>query len=228
VTKTIALNHNLHATFMPKPIFGENGSGMHVHQSLYRGGENAFYDPDDELQLSELAYYYIGGLLKHSPAITTITNPTVNSYKRLVPGYEAPVYISWSTQNRSALVRVPSARGKGTRVELRNPDPSANPYLAMAVMLKAGLDGIKNKIEPGEQTTKNIYDMTSRERIDRGIESLPANIIEAVNHLKNDAVIRDTLGKHIYDHFVRAKKIEWDVYRTQVHQWELDQYLLTF
>lgn len=225
VTKAIALNHNLHATFMPKPIYGENGSGMHVHQSLFQDGKNAFYDPEGELELSEIAYYYIGGLLKHAPALTAITNPTINSYKRLVPGYEAPVYISWSARNRSALIRVPSARGNATRLELRNPDPSANPYLAMAVMLKAGLDGIKNKIEPGDQTSDNIFTMSEEERLARGIESLPGNIIDAVNNLKEDDVIRDTLGEHIFEHFVEAKLIEWDVYRTQVHQWELEQYL---
>ncbi len=225
VTKSVAMQHNLHATFMPKPIFGENGSGMHVHQSLFRNGDNAFYQPDDQLQLSEIAYYYIGGLLQHAPALTAITNPTINSYKRLVPGYEAPVYISWSTKNRSALVRIPSAREKATRLELRNPDPAANPYLAMAVMLKAGLDGIKNRIEPGEQTTDNIYSMDEDERLARGIESLPGNIMEAVNNLHEDQVIRETLGEHIFEHFVEAKMIEWDVYRTQVHQWEVEQYL---
>ncbi|HLV09267.1 MAG TPA: type I glutamate--ammonia ligase, partial [Halanaerobiales bacterium] len=225
VTKAIALEHGLHATFMPKPIFGENGSGMHTHQSLFKNRENVFFDPDDELGLSELAYYYIGGILKHAPAITAITNPTINSYKRLVPGYEAPVYISWSTINRSALVRVPSARGTGTRVELRNPDPSCNPYLAMAVILKAGLDGIKNKIEPGEQTTDNIYDMSPAEKEARGIYSLPENIIEAVNYLEQDEIIKETLGEHIYRHFIEAKLIEWDVYKTQIHDWELEQYL---
>lgn len=225
VTKSVAMKHNLYATFMPKPIFGENGSGMHVHQSLYRDGENAFYNPDDEMGLSKVAYHYIGGILKHAHAITAITNPTINSYKRLVPGYEAPVYISWSGQNRSALIRVPSARGNATRIELRNPDPSANPYLAMAVMLKAGLDGIKNEIDPGDQTTDNIFDMNISERQARGIESLPVNIMEAVNSLKEDKVIRETLGEHIFEHFVQAKEIEWGVYITQVHQWELDQYL---
>lgn len=228
VTKTIAMEHGLHATFMPKPIFGESGSGMHVNQSLFKDGENVFYDSDDELGLSKIAYHYIGGLLKHAPAITAITNPTINSYKRLVPGYEAPVYISWSAVNRSALVRIPSARGKGTRLELRNPDPTANPYLAMAVMLKAGLDGIKNEIEPGQQATDNIYDMSHRERQERGINSLPGNIMEAVGYLNEDDVIRDTLGEHIFEHFVEAREIEWDVYRIQVHQWELDQYLTTF
>ncbi|MGM0445038.1 MAG: type I glutamate--ammonia ligase [Bacillota bacterium] len=228
VTKRIAMEHNLHATFMPKPIFGENGSGMHVHQSLFKDGENAFYDPDDKLQLSELAYHYIGGILKHSKAFTAITNPIINSYKRLLPGYEAPVYITWSTQNRSALVRVPSARKDATRIELRSPDPAANPYLAMAVTLKAGLEGIKNKIDPGEQTTDNIYDMNAIERSKRGIESLPGDIMKAVEYLNQNSVIKETLGQHIYEHFVVAKEVEWHEYSTQVHDWELDQYLMKY
>ncbi len=225
VTKAISMEHGLHATFMPKPIFGENGSGMHVHQSLFKDGKNAFYDPEDENGLSEIAYHYMGGILKHAPAIAAITNPIINSYKRLVPGYEAPVYISWSGQNRSALVRVPSARGNGTRIEMRNPDPAANPYLALAVMLKAGLEGIKNKIEPGDQTTENIFGMTADEREARGIASLPGSILEAVENLSQDEIIKGTLGNHIYEHFVEGKLIEWDVFRTQVHGWELDQYL---
>lgn len=228
VTKIIAMQHGLHATFMPKPIYGESGSGMHVHQSLYRNGENAFYDAEDEFGLSEIAYYYIGGLLKHAKATAAILNPTINSYKRLVPGYEAPVYISWSTQNRSALVRVPSARGNATRLELRNPDPAANPYLATAVMLKAGLDGIKNKIDPGEQTTDNIYEMSYQQRKSRGITSLPSTIMEAVGYLKEDELIKETLGEHIFNHIIEAKKIEWSVYKKQVHAWEIDQYLTTY
>lgn len=225
VTKMIALQHNLHATFMPKPIYGEAGSGMHVHQSLFKDDKNIFADEDDELGLSEEAYYYIGGILKHAPAFTAITNPTINSYKRMVPGYEAPVYISWSTQNRSALVRVPSSRGIGTRLEVRSPDPSSNPYLAMAVMFKAGLDGIKNKIEPEEQETENIFEMSSKKLNKKGIDVLPKNIMEAIDELKNDEVIRDVLGEHAFQHFVEAKKIEWEEYRTRVHQWELDRYL---
>jgi glutamine synthetase len=228
VTKRIAMDHNLHATFMPKPIFGENGSGMHVHQSLFKDGENMFYDPDDKLQLSEIAYHYIGGILKHSKAFTAITNPIINSYKRLLPGYEAPVYITWSTQNRSALVRVPSAREEATRIELRSPDPAANPYLAMAVTLKAGLDGIKNKIDPGEQTTDNIYDMNAIERSKRGIKSLPGDIMKAVEYLNQNSIIKETLGQHIYEHFVVAKEVEWHEYSTQVHDWELDQYLMKY
>jgi len=228
VTKAIANGHGLHATFMPKPIFGENGSGMHVHQSLFKDGENAFYDPEDERDLSKTAYHYIGGILKHAKAVAAVTNPTVNSYKRLVPGYEAPVYIAWSAANRSALVRIPSSRGVGTRIELRNPDPSSNPYLAMAVMLKAGLDGIKNEIEPGEEVLDNIYSMTESEKQDAGIESLPGNLIEAVKELREDEVIKSALGGHVYKHFVKAKQIEWDIYKMQVHQWELDQYLNTY
>src|SRR6056297_1483696 len=228
VTKRIAMEHNLHATFMPKPIFGENGSGMHVHQSLFKDGENVFYDPEDKLQLSKTAYHYIGGLLKHARAIAAITNPSVNSYKRLVPGYEAPVYVAWSSANRSALIRIPAARGAGTRLELRNPDPTANPYLAIAVMLKAGLDGIKNEMEPPEEVLENIYEMTAAKKAEKNIESLPANIDEAVNLLLKDDVITSVLGEHVLEHFVAAKKVEWDEYRTQVSQWELDKYLSTF
>lgn len=228
VTKAIAKKHGLYATFMPKPIFGENGSGMHTHQSLFKDGVNAFYDEEGELGLSDTAKYYIGGLLKHAKAFTAVTNPTVNSYKRLVPGYEAPVYISWSGRNRSALIRVPAAKGQGTRIELRSPDPSANPYFALAVMLKSGLDGIKNKIDPGPQTFNNIYEMTEKERIEAGIESLPGSLKEALEYMAKDDLIKETLGEHAYQHFVRAKLIEWDIYRIQVHQWELDQYLEIF
>ncbi|ADL13335.1 type I glutamate--ammonia ligase [Acetohalobium arabaticum] len=228
VVKSIANQYDVHATFMPKPIFGENGSGMHVHQSLFEGSENAFYDESDELGLSQTAKYYIGGLLKHAQALAAITNPTVNSYKRLVPGYEAPVYQAWSSANRSALIRIPSASGVGTRLELRNPDPTANPYLAIAVMLKAGLDGIKNEIEPPTEVVENIYDMTAEEKEELGIESLPVNINQAVQELLADEVIQDALGDHVLKHFVEAKQIEWDDYRTSVHQWELDNYLETF
>ncbi|MFW6274178.1 MAG: type I glutamate--ammonia ligase [Halanaerobium sp.] len=228
VTKSIAHEHGLHATFMPKPIFGENGSGMHVHQSLFKDGKNAFYDEDDRLGLSKTGYHYIGGLLKHAKAMAAITNPSINSYKRLVPGYEAPVYLSWSSANRSALIRIPAARGNGTRVELRNPDPTANPYLAIAVMLKAGLDGIKNEIEPPKEVLENIYEMSLERKNELGIESLPGNINDAVNLLLEDEVIKSVLGEHVLEHFVAAKKVEWDDYRTQVSQWELDKYLTTF
>lgn len=228
VVRTIAQRHGLHATFMPKPIFGINGSGMHCNQSLFRNGENAFFDPNGELQLSDEAYYYIGGIMKHAKAMAAITNPTVNSYKRLVPGYEAPVYIAWSARNRSPLIRIPAKRGVSTRIELRNPDPSCNPYLAIAVMLKAGLDGIKNKIKPPAPTDRNIYEMDTVEMREAGIESLPGSLKEALDELSKDEVIQDALGDHIYNRFMEAKKIEWDNYRTRVHQWEIDQYLTKF
>ncbi|MDN5325950.1 MAG: glutamine synthetase [Moorella sp. (in: firmicutes)] len=228
VVRTIAQRHGLHATFMPKPVAGINGSGMHTHQSLFKEGRNAFYDPDDPLELSKVAYYYIGGLMHHARALTAITNPTVNSYKRLVPGFEAPVYIAWSPRNRSPLIRVPAKRGASTRIELRNPDPSCNPYLALAVMLKAGLDGIKKQIQPPAPAERNIYEMTPAERRDLGIGSLPGDLKEALAELSRDEVIRDALGDHVYRHFVEAKEKEWEQYRIQVHQWEVDHYLTLF
>lgn len=225
VTKSIAQKMGLYATFMPKPIYGINGSGMHVHLSLFSNGNNIFYDATKRLNLSDTAYYFIGGLMGHAKAITAITNPTINSYKRLVPGHEAPVYICWSAKNRSALIRIPAAHGEKTRVELRNPDPSANPYLALAVMLSAGLHGIKEKIDPGYPSSDNIYAMTPEELKREGIESLPPNLNEALTVLKEDPVIRSCLGSHVFEHFIKAKEIEWDTYRTQVHSWELEQYL---
>ncbi|WP_089609365.1 type I glutamate--ammonia ligase [Dehalobacterium formicoaceticum] len=228
VVRTIAQRHGLHATFMAKPIFGINGSGMHVNQSLFKNGQNAFYDPQGELELSMDAYYYIGGLMQHARGMAAVTNPTVNSYKRLVPGYEAPVYVAWSGQNRSPLIRIPAKRGVSTRVEMRNPDPSCNPYLAIAVMLKAGLDGIKNKITPPPAVNLNIYEMNQKEKDDLAINSLPGSLEEAVKELKNDAVIMDALGNHAMDRFVEAKTLEWDEYRTKVSRWEIDQYLTKF
>lgn len=228
VTRAVAQRYGLHATFMPKPIFGINGSGMHTNLSLFRGGKNAFFDPSGPYQLSEEAFYFIGGLLKHVGSFTAITNPLVNSYKRLVPGYEAPVYVAWSAMNRTALIRVPAARGMSTRLELRSPDPSCNPYLSFAVILKAGLDGIKNRITPPESIAKNIYHMSNEERLAEGIGSLPGSLEEALDGLRRNSLLREALGDHVYEHFTAAKRIEWDVYRTQVHQWELDQYLRTF
>ena len=229
VTRAIANLHGLHATFMPKPVFGVNGSGMHTHLSLFdQSGRNAFYDPKGKYQLSQIALYFIGGLLAHAPAITAVANPLVNSYKRLVPGYEAPVYISWSAQNRSALVRVPISREEGTRVELRSPDPSCNPYLALAVMIKAGLDGIKKKIEPPPSLDKNIYEMTLEERAAHGVRELPGDLERAIAALERDPVILEALGEHIASRFIEAKKIEWEVFRSQVHAWEIDQYLGVF
>jgi len=228
VVRTVAQRHGLHATFMPKPIFGINGSGMHMNQSLFRNGENAFFDPGGPKQLSQDAYYYIGGLLNHARAMAAVTNPTVNSYKRLVPGYEAPVYLSWSAANRSALIRIPAKRGPSTRVELRNPDPSCNPYLSIAVVLAAGLDGIKNKIQPPAETLANIYHMNADERAAAGITSLPASLVEAVAEMKQDEVVRKTLGDHVFSKFVEGKLWEWDEYRTKVTQWELDTYLTKY
>jgi len=228
VVRTIAQRHGLHATFMPKPVFGINGSGMHTNQSLFKDGQNAFYDPDGPMELSQEAYYYIGGLLKHARALAAVTNPTVNSYKRLVPGYEAPVYLAWSGRNRSPLIRIPAKRGMSTRVELRNPDPSCNPYLAIAACLSAGLDGIANKIQPPAPCDRNIYEMTASERRELGIDSLPASLKEAYDELAGDEVLRSTLGGHIYEKLTEAKMIEWDNYRMQVHQWEIEEYLTKF
>lgn len=225
VVKTIARQHGLHATFMPKPLFGVNGSGMHCHMSLFRGSENAFYDPNDSLGLSEIARQYMAGVLAHARGFTAITNPTVNSYKRLVPGYEAPSYVAWSASNRSPMIRIPASRGLSTRIEARNPDPSANPYLALAVMLKAGLDGIKKKMELPPPVDRNIYIMSDEELAEAGITSLPANLDEALKELVQDEVIVEALGDHAFNHYCELKFIEWDMYRTQVHQWERDQYL---
>jgi glutamine synthetase len=212
-------------TFMPKPFFGENGSGMHCHQSLFKNGENVFYDPDTETQLSDDAMYFMGGLLKHSPALAAIVAPTINSYKRLVPGYEAPVYIAYGLKNRSTLVRIPASRGKGTRVEFRCPDPSCNPYLAFAAMLEAGLDGIKNKIDPGEPTEIDVFAKSMDELQAMGIKTLPSSLWEAYHALEADSVVKSTLGDHIYTQFMDIKKKEWDNYRIQVFQYELEKYL---
>jgi glutamine synthetase len=226
--KTIAQKHNLHVTFMPKPIFGICGSGMHTHISLFKNGENIFYNPNGKYQLSKEALYFIGGLLKHAKGFTAIANPLVNSYKRLTPGYEAPVYIAWSERNRSPLVRVPAARGVGTRAELRSPDPSCNPYLTFAVVLKAGMDGIKNKIDPGEPVSQNIYTMNKEDKESLGIESLPSTLNEALLELDKDEVVKSALTGHILENYIEAKREEWENYRIQVHQWELDRYLTIY
>ena len=228
VVKTIARKHGLHATFMPKPLFGVNGSGMHCNLSLFRNGENAFYDPNTEDGLSETALQFIAGVIKHATSFTAVTNPTVNSYKRLVPGYEAPCYVAWSGRNRSPLIRIPASRGMSTRIEVRSVDPSANPYLAMAVLLKAGLDGIKNKLTPPKPVDRNIYVMTKEERIENGIVDLPATLYEALENLKQNEVIVSALGSHLFEHFVEAKEIEWDMFRTQVHPWEREQYITQY
>ncbi len=225
VTKTIAMQNGLAATFMPKPVYGAAGSGMHINISLFKDGENAFYDPEGPMQLSDLARYFVGGLLEHSTAITAVTNPLVNSYKRLVSGFEAPVYISWSGPNRSSLIRVPSGRGLSTRLELRSPDPSCCPYLAFAVVLAAGLDGIKRKIDPKDPIDLNIYELSKTERIRLGIETLPSDLREALDCLEEDKVIQDALGEHVYTNLNRLGSLEWDSYNTHVHPWEVDRYI---
>ncbi len=225
VVKTIAKRHGLHATFMPKPKHGECGSGMHINMSLSKNGKNIFYDVNDELGLSQEAYYFIGGLMKHVKGMTAITNPLVNSYKRFVPGYEAPVNIAWSTVNRSPLIRIPDARGEGTRIELRSPDPAANPYLALAVCLAAGLDGIKNKVRPIACVSQNLFEMSSREKEAASIETLPCNLLDAVRELEKDEFIMNVLGEHLAKNYIRAKKAEWNDYTCQVTKWELNQYL---
>ncbi|GAK11008.1 LOW QUALITY PROTEIN: glutamine synthetase type I [Geomicrobium sp. JCM 19039] len=226
--KTIARKHGLHATFMPKPLFGVNGSGMHCNMSLFKGKTNAFYDESTPSQLSETAMHFLAGILDHAKAFTAITNPIVNSYKRLVPGYEAPVYIAWSLRNRSPLVRIPSSRKASTRIEVRSPDPSANPYLAMAALLAAGLDGVKRKLQAPEETDRNIYVMDEQELKDEGIEALPGSLKGALEELKADKVLVDALGEHAMEHFVEAKEIEWDMFRTQVHPWEREQYFQAY
>jgi glutamine synthetase len=225
VVRTVARDHGLHATFMPKPLFGINGSGMHTHQSLYKNGNNAFYDPSGNMQLSQVCRYYIGGILKHAREFTAVTNPLVNSYKRLVPGYEAPVYIAWSERNRSPLVRIPAPRGNGTRVELRSPDPACNPYLAFAAMFAAGLEGIKNKIEPPSTVDENIYEMNEAELREKNIGQLPGSLLEAINIMSNSELMKRTLGDHVFYHIINTKRIEWQMYNMDVHNWELVRYL---
>jgi len=226
--KTIALMRGLHASFMAKPIHGICGSGMHTNCSLAKDGVNAFFDPDAPIQISETCLHFIGGLLKHARAITRLANPTINSYKRLVPGYEAPCYVSWSASNRSALVRVPAPRGNSTRVEFRSPDPTCNPYLAFAAMLAAGMDGVRNKIEPPNGVDKNIYQMTSAERGYAGIDTLPCDLYEAHQALLADDLICEALGPHVLEALTSVTNAEWDAYRTAVHPWELDRYLATY
>ncbi len=226
VVKNVAKRHNLHATFMPKPVAGINGSGMHANCSLMDSkGNNVFFDKDMPLQLSETCRYWIGGLMEHARAFTAVTNPTVNSYKRLVPGYEAPCYISWSDANRSALIRIPAARGKATRTELRSVDPSANPYLAFSAILAAGLDGVENKITPIDPTYLNLYTMSRDEREEMGILNLPENLKDALKEIKHSDVMNEALGKNLVKKFRTLKKKEWDEFRLAVSQWELERYL---
>ena len=227
--KTIAKRHGLYATFMPKPKFGISGSGMHINMSLAtEAGKNIFADEKGKIGLSDEAYHFIAGIMKHARGMSAITNPLVNSYKRLVPGYEAPVYIAWSAKNRSPLIRIPASRGNGTRVELRNPDPTANPYLVLALCLAAGLDGIKNKIEVPDSVDCNIYEMTPGERRAAGIENMPADLKEAVDCLVADEFLCSVLGEHITTKYVEAKMKEWENYTTRVSQWEIDEYLYKY
>ncbi len=228
VVRNMALRHGLHATFMPKPIFGQNGSGMHTHQSLFSGEDNAFYDAEDPDGLSQVMRWYAGGLLKHARAFCAVTNPLINSYKRLVPGYEAPVNVAWSHRNRSPMVRVPARRGKGTRLELRMPDPATNPYLALAVQLAAGLDGIRNQIDPPDPVDKNIFELTVRERRRHRIQTLPSDLGEAIAEFRKSDLIQQTLGEHVFQHFLAAKEQEWQEYRAEVHDWEIDRYLAIY
>jgi glutamine synthetase len=228
VVKEIANLHGVYATFMPKPLFGENGSGMHTHQSLFKDGSNAFFDADDQYHLSDTAKAYIAGLLKHAREIAALFAPNVNSYKRLVPGFEAPVYCAWSQRNRSALVRVPvyhPGKEQATRCELRCPDPSCNPYLTFAAMLHAGLDGIENGYEIPDPMETNLYDLTPDERASRGIEQLPETLGEAIEVLAESDLVREALGDHIFERYVALKREEWEEYRIQVSQWELERYL---
>jgi glutamine synthetase len=226
ITKVIATKHNLHASFMPKPLLGQCGSGMHTHQSLYTtDGMNAFFDPDDKNELSIVAYQFIAGLLKYIKEMTGVLNQTVNSYKRLVPGYEAPTYISWANRNRSALIRIPSKRGKSTRCELRNPDVACNPYLAFSVMLAAGLKGIEDKLEAPAAVEKNIYALTEKEQEMYGIEQLPDSLGHALSVMSKSELVKETLGDHVFENFLHVKKKEWDAYRLQVTKWEQETYL---
>ena len=227
--RTIARRHGLHATFMPKPKFGVNGSGMHINMSLQKDGKNIFQDASDPNGLSEEAYYFIGGIMRHIKGMAAITNPLVNSYKRLVPGFEAPVYIAWSTTNRSPLIRIPAAAdGEGTRIELRSPDSAANPYLTLAVCLSAGLEGIREKIEPPQSINANIFALSEKEREELHIDQLPGTLLEAVEELEKDTFIQKVLGDHIAGKYIDAKRKEWHEYRSQVSEWEIQEYLYKY
>jgi glutamine synthetase len=228
VVKQVARQFKLIASFMPKPVFGQNGSGMHTHQSLFAGGQNAFWDPQREWALSVTALHYIGGLLKHARALCAVTNPLVNSYKRLVPGFEAPVNVAWSMRNRSPMIRVPERRGMGTRLELRTPDPSANPYLALTAMLAAGLDGIETSADWREPINTNIWEMSFRERRRLRVDDLPQDLNEACDELDKSDVMREALGEHITEQFLAAKRSEWREYNQQVSAWELERYLARY
>lgn len=226
--KTIAKKYGLHATFIPKPIFGINGSGMHTNMSLFKDGKNAFFDPAGELQLSDTAYSFIAGVLKHVAGITAVTNPLVNSYKRLVPGYEAPCYIAWSASNRTDIIRIPASRGAGTRVELRSPDPTTNPYLCLTCCLAAGMDGIKNNLPAPDSVDVNLFKSTQEERDALGVKNLPGSLYEALKIMEEDGLVKEVLGEHAYNAFYTSKMKEWDSFRMFVSQWELDEYMTIY
>lgn len=229
VVRSIAAKHGFHATFMPKPVFGINGSGMHTNQSLFTlDGKNAFFDESGPLQLSETAYHYIAGIVKNARGFTAVTNPLVNSYKRLVPGYEAPVYVAWSASNRSAMIRIPASRGMSTRTEVRCPDPACNPYLALAMMLKAGLDGVVNKLEAPPSVNVDIFHMTLAEMEAAGIASLPGSLKEALEAFQQSPISKEALGEHIFSKYVEGKEKEWDSYRTAVTDWEIKTYMKNY
>lgn len=228
VVKSVAQKFGLHATFMPKPVFGINGSGMHVNMSLFKGNVNAFYNEDDKIQLSETAYQFIAGIMANIKNIVAVTNPLVNSYKRLVPGYEAPCYIAWSASNRSALIRIPAKKGLATRVELRCPDPSANPYLAFAAIAAAGLDGVNKGLSPVSSVDADIFHMSDETRAELGIENLPGSLADAVAALEEGQIGREVLGEHVFNEYTAFKMAEWDSYRTAVHTWEVDNYQAKF
>lgn len=225
VVKTISYRNGLYATFIPKPIAGVSGSGMHTNLSIFKNGKNVFFSGSGAQSLSQEACWFIGGLIKYAREITAVTNPLVNSYKRLVAGHEAPLYIAWSAKNRSTMIRIPAARGDSTRIELRSPDPACNPYLALALILNAGLEGIKNRIEPPEPYEKNIYQISEEQREETGIEKLPESLIEAIACMKKSEMVKEVLGEHIFKKYIEAKTFEWYEYRKVVSQWELDQYL---
>lgn len=228
VVRIIAQRHGLHATFMPKPVYELAGSGLHLHMSLFKDGKNAFYDEKDKIHLSKDAYFYMGGLMKHSRAFTAIANPTVNSYKRLISGYDSPLYITWSARNSSSLIKVPPKRGSATRLELRSPDPTCNPYLALAAIIKSGLDGIRNSVFPPPSIDRNVYEMDALDRIENNVASLPGTLDEALKNLKEDDILREALGEYTYSRFMEAKLIEWEKYSRIVSPWELEEYLTKF
>jgi glutamine synthetase len=225
IVKTIARQNGYYATFMPKPISGINGNGMHTNMSLFKDGENVFEDKNDGHGLSTIAYEFLGGLLEHATNFTAITNPTVNSYKRLTPGFEAPVYVAWSASNRSPMIRIPASRGKSTRLELRAVDPTANPYLAFSAILASGLDGIEKKVTPKDSVDQNIFLMDAAERAKAGIKDLPETLNQALTYLQTDAIVKDAIGNRVADTFIEAKRLEYDSYRQSISEWEIERYL---